>query len=189
MLLAPGWIANANALDHLATGRTHDPEVSVEKRYPDSAGGFEIWLVNAKEQSEKRLYRTPRNAGVLFSTGMEWLVVNDAEGSGTTSCKLFKRVGASGSVDYKLAKDLTVPAWSFFAAQTQRNPEGLHHDYVRARCWLEDPQAIVLSLIGHGDPGHFRVRYWTCVYRVDEGAFSVDLKAVNQERVVESTRE
>jgi hypothetical protein len=181
-----GWTTAALALDHLSTGRTNDPQVSVAKRYPDTKGGFEIWLVNSKKDSEKLLYRTNRSAEVLFSGSMDWVVVNDAEGSGTTSCKLFKRKGGKGSVDYELSKDLTKSAWRFFEGETDREAEGLHHDYVRARCWLEDPEALVISLIGHGDPGHFKVRYWTCIYLIRQEKFTIELKAVNQERVVEA---
>ena len=181
-----GWVTEVQALDHLRTGRTYDPQVSAEKRYPDTKGGFEIWLVNSKKESEKLLYRTHRSAELLFPNSMDWVVVNDAEGSGTTSCKLFRRKGGKGSVDYELSIDLTKSAWRFFEAQTGRETKGLHHDYVRARCWLEDPEALVISLIGHGDPGHFIVRYWTCVYLVKKEEFSVELKVVNQKRVVET---
>ena len=172
------------AMDHLATGRSYDPEISVEKRYPDTKGGYEIWLVHRKSKTEAPLYRTGRSAVLHFSTDMKWVVINDAEGSGTTTCKVFKRKGNKGSLDYRLFKDITLPAWEFFESQTGREAEGLHHRYVRARCWLEDPGAVVISLIGHGDPGHFKVRYWTCVYLVDEDRFTVDLEATNRERVI-----
>lgn len=181
-----GWTTAVHAFDHLESGRTYDPQVSVEKRYPDTDGGFEIWLLNSKEDSEKLLYRTQRSAEILFSTSMDWVVVNDAEGSGTTSCKLFRRKGGKGSVDYELARNLTRSAWRFFEKQTGREVEGLHHDYVRARCWLEDPEALVISLIGHGNSRHFKVRYWTCIYLIEGEEFSVELKAVNQKRVVEA---
>ena len=188
LLLIVAWPIETEAFDHLATGRTFDPQISVEKRYPDTEGGFEIWVVNVQAKSESRLYRTRRTANILFSDGMDWVVVNDAEGSGTTSGKLFKREGRKGSVKYELPRDLTHFAWSFFKAKTQRETSGLHHRYVRARCWLHDPGAIVISLIGHGNPDHFRVRYWTCVYLVDEGRFTVDLNAVNKPRVLETVK-
>lgn len=188
LLLLVAWPIETEAFDHLATGRTFDPQISVEKRYPDTEGGFEIWVVNARARTASRLYRTRRTANILFSDGMEWVVVNDSEGSGTTSCKLFKREGRKGSVQYELTRDLTHFAWSFFQAQTQRETSGLHHRYVRARCWLRDPAAIVISLIGHGNPDHFRVRYWTCLYLVDEGRFTVDLNAVNKPRVLETVK-
>lgn len=176
----------AIGFDHLATGRTYDSEVSIEKRYPHTRGGHQIWLKNSKAGTEALLYTTKRNAAPMFSTNMNWLVINDAEGSGSTRCKLFRRKGGKGSVNFELVDDLTPLAWKFFQTKTGRDPAGLHHDYVRARCWLADPDLIVMSLIGHGDPGHYRVRYWTCFFDPDSGDFSVNLGEVNDERVQDS---
>ena len=173
------------ALDHLKSGRTFDPEVGIEKRYPHTKGGYQIWLTNAKQGTEELLYTTPRSAVPMFSTDMKWLVINDAEGSGSTRCKLFRRKGGKGSVKFDLVEDLTDKAWKYFQRETGKDPSGLHHDYARARCWLSDPNVMVISLIGHGDPGHFQVRYWTCVFDPEAKQFSTDLWETNRDRVVE----
>ena len=175
----------AQAQDHLSSGRTFDPAVGIEKRYQHDVGGYQIWLTNKKQGTEKLLYTTTRSAYPMFSHDMKWLIINDAEGSGSTRCKLFRRKGDKGSVDFELVEDITGRAWKFFQKETGKDPSGLHHDYARGRCWLDDPCVIVMSLIGHGDPGHFRVRYWTCVYDPETGKFSTDLAAVNEGRVVE----
>lgn len=171
------------AQDALATGRTYDPLVEVEKRYPDTKGGYEIWLVNERDGTEQRLHRTPRSAYLRFSQDMNWVVVNDAIGSGTTRCLLFRREGGEGGVTYSLHRDLTDAAWKFFEQREQVDAAALHHRYVRARAWLEDPQALLVSLIGHGDRDDLRVRYWTCVYDLDTEQFTLDLGTVNRPRL------
>lgn len=173
------------ALDHLQTGRTFDSDVAIEKRYPNSKGGYQIWLTNKKLDAEALLYTTKRNAEPLFSSDMRWLLINDAEGSGSTRCKLFRRKGENGSVEFELVEDVTDGAWKFFQQETGKNPSGLHHAYVRGRCWLSSSNMVVVSLIGHGDPGHFQVNYWTCVFDPATRKFSTDLVAINAERVVD----
>jgi hypothetical protein len=195
--LSPHWLAilfsgvaislatSVQALAHLKSGRTFDPEVGIEKRYPHTKGGYQIWLINAKQDTEELLYTTQRNAEPMFGTDMKWLIINDAEGSGSTRCKLFRRNGGRGSVKFELVEDITDRAWKFFQQETGKDPSGLHHDYVRGRCWLEDPNVMVISLIGHGDPGHYYVRYWICVFDPETKKFSTDLAVINEGRVVD----
>ncbi len=171
--------------DLLSTGRTYDLDIEVEKRYPDTEGGFEIWVKNKPRGTEAKLYRTHRSASLMASTDMEWIVVNDAMSSGTSTCHLYRRIGGPGAVDYEWFNDLSVAAWAFFVDRTGRSIDDLHHDYAVAEVWLEKPAAIVISLTGHGGPGHFKVKDWTCVYLIDEDRFVLDFEAMNQSSISE----
>jgi len=96
---ALGGIAtpHLHSRDLLSDGRTYDFDIEVEKRYPGTEGGFEIWVKNKLRGTEARLYRTRRSASLMVSTDMEWFVVNDAMNSGTSTCHLLSAYGRTGS--------------------------------------------------------------------------------------------